>query len=115
MPEQNKAEELADKVKEYVNIQYELIKLNVTDKVSLFSADMALGLILALIACLVILFISLAGGFYLSYITGSRFTGFIIVGGIYLMAGIVLVIYRRKLIIDPIRNRIIRKMFSDEQ
>lgn len=115
MLEQNKAEELTEKVKEYVNIQVELIKLKATDKLSLFSADMALGIILALLAFLVIIFISFAAGFYLASVTGSNFAGFIIVGGIYLAAAIIITIYRKKLIIDPVRNRIIKQMLSDEQ
>lgn len=115
MPEQSKVEELADKVKEYATIQYELIKLNAADKTSLFGADMAVWLILSMVAALVIIFISVAAGFYLSYLTGSNSTGFIIIGAFYLVAGIVLVIYRQKLIIKPVRDKIIKQIFSDEQ
>ena len=115
MEGQSKVEELAGNVKEYVNIQVELVKLSVADKSSAIMAEAALFIAIALIGLLFSLAVTMALGYWLAYLTGSNAIGFLIVAGIYLLKAILIIANRKKWILDPIRDRIIKKIFSDEQ
>ncbi|MGP8214439.1 MAG: phage holin family protein [Bacteroidia bacterium] len=115
MAEPSKIEELTDNVKEYINIRVELVKLQATNKVSILIAILEFGLIAFLLVQLILIVAGLALGYYLSSVTGSTFLGFLLVTGLYIIMGIVLVTYRKKLIINPIRNIIIKYILSDEK
>ena len=115
MEEPSKIENLANNVKEYVNIQVEIVKLNALNKISIIGAKIAFGFIAALMTLLLLLFGSMALGYYLSTLTGSTSTGFLLVTGFYLIIGILLYSNRKSLVINPIRNLLIRQILSDEE
>jgi len=115
MTEPNKIEALTKNVRDYINIRAELVKLNATDKASTIIAALAFGFIASLLALLLLIIFSLGLGFYLSFLTGSAYSGFLIVTGFYLIIGVILLCYRKKLLINPIRNIIIRQILSDEK
>lgn len=111
----DKIEELAANIKEYVNIQYQLAVLKAANIASTIGAKIIATFILALIFFLFIIFISITAGFYLSTWVGSREEGFLIVAAFYFIAGIILFIFRDKLIIGPIRNSFIKQIFKDDK
>lgn len=113
MPENIKTEELTTSLKRYVNTSFELIKLEATERSSVIGAGLVSGLLVALAGLLFVLFISLGLSFYLSYLLDSSYAGFMIIAGFYLLLAIILIIGRKKLVEKPIRDKIIRKIFSD--
>ena len=115
MDAKTKIEELSGNVKEYVNVQVKLINLKVVDKVSSVAANITFAIIIFLFAFLLLIFGSIALGFYLASVTGSTSLGFLVLTGIYLIVGIILFSFREKLVINPIRNGLIRQMLRNEQ
>lgn len=112
MPEQEKIEELTDSVKEYVNTNCQLIRLQAAEKFSVIVSGILSRLIVGLVVFLFLFFISLWAGYYISACFGNNYSGFPIVAGFYLLTCFILVIGRRKLLVKPIRNSIIRKVLS---
>ena len=115
MEESGKIENLTKNIKEYVNIQVEIAKLKTLNKASIVGAKIAFGFIAALMVLLLLIFGSIALGYYLSILTGSIYTGFLIVTGLYLIIAVILFSGRKNLIINPIRNILIRQILSDEE
>lgn len=111
----NKIDELTDNIKEYINIQYQLALLKVTDMASSMSAKILAASIIVMVFFLFLIFISIVAGFWFSTLTGSRETGFLIVGGFYLIVGFILVIFNRKLLIEPIKNSLIKHIFNNDK
>jgi hypothetical protein len=115
MEDPNKIEVLTKNVKEYVNIQVEIAKLNATNKVSSAIAEIAFSFIATLTIMVLTIFAGLALGYYLSTLTGSIYSGFLIVTVFYILIALILYSNREKLIINPVRNKIIRQILSDEE
>ena len=115
MEESSKIENLAKNVKEYVNIQVEIVKLSAINKLSILVAKIAFVFTVAFLSLPFIIFGSMALGYYLSTLTGNIYTGFLLVTGLYLIIGIILFSGRKSLILNPVRNLLIKQILSDEE
>jgi len=113
MPENIKIEELTTTLKRYANTRYELIKLEVTERISVTGAGLISGLLVTVAGLLFVLFLSLGLSFYLSYLIGSSYAGFMIVSGFYLLLAVILFTGRKKFVEKPLRDKFINKIFSD--
>lgn len=112
--DQNKLEELIEDVKEYINTRHEIIELKASHKLAVMGSEVISGLVIGLVAFLFVFFLSMAAGFYLNTIVGDSFSGFFIVTGFYLLIGILMVMFRKKLVSKPIKNMIIKEIFDED-
>lgn len=115
MPELKKIEVLGDSVKQYLMLNYEIIKLEVTRKTSEIGSAIFSSLMLGIALFLFVFTLSMGVGFYLSALLGDTFSGFGIIAGFYLLICIILLIGRKKLIEKPLRNKIIRKLLNNKK
>jgi len=90
------------KGKEYADTQLQLIKLGVVERVSRIIARLLLDVFRAILALLVLFFLSMALGFYLSHLLGNNALGFLATAGILL--GLIVVVSVLK---KPLKNKII--------
>ncbi len=112
MIDQSKLEELTLNVNNYVKTNIELIKLEVTEQTTNVASNLIANLLILLVGSLLLLFISLGAGFYLSNYFADNYSGFIVVAGFYFLIGLFLIIFKRNLIEKPFRNRIIYSIYS---
>ena len=110
-----KLEGLTDHVKEYINTRVELTKLRIAEKTSLIIGDLVAGTIVLLLFLFVLMFGSIAGAWALSDWIGKRYSGFLIVAGIYLLLGIIVWMARGRLIRFPVMNSIIKKLHKGDE
>ncbi|MBR9921220.1 MAG: phage holin family protein [Bacteroidetes bacterium] len=106
------AGESLEYVKQYVSNQQKLLKLEIAERSARMMSGMVLGLSLALIGLMSLGFVSVALAFWLTQITGSAITGFLIVGGFYLVLAIVLYVFRKPIIVNPVLSRVIQNFFD---
>ena len=109
-----KVEELADTVKDFVNIRIESAKLSIAEKSSAVFANLIAGLIVAAVFMFFVVFSSIALAFGLGEWIGKTWAGFLIVSLLYLFIGIIVWFARVKLIQLPIINAFIKQLFSEE-
>jgi len=114
MPDQGKIEELTENLKSYLSTNFELIKYQGIERTSVIIADLAVNILVGLILLLFVFFISLWACFYLSTLLGDNYSGIAIVAGFYLLLGLLLYTVRKKLIIKPLRNKIIRNILQKD-
>jgi hypothetical protein len=112
MSETKFTEDLPHNLKEYIRIQYEIHKLRLSEKIALGGAAVITATIISLVVLFTILFSSFAAGYYLSERLGSSTTGFLIISGIYAFVALLLIIFRKKLLTERIRDGIIRKLLN---
>jgi uncharacterized membrane protein (DUF485 family) len=113
MIEQDKLEKLTENLNKYVKTNFELVKLEATERACVVGSKLIVSLILLVIFCLFILFISLGASFYLSDYFNNNSIGFVIVAGFYLFIGLILVTGKKTFLEKPLCNKIIRKVFSN--
>ncbi|MDZ4757930.1 MAG: phage holin family protein [Bacteroidota bacterium] len=112
MIDQEKIDELSNSLKKYVNTNYELFKLEASERSSVIGSGLISNLIVFIVGLLFTIFLSVGVGLYLSYRMGDNYSGFIIVGGFYFLLYLILMIGKKSMLENPIRNMIIRKIFS---
>jgi hypothetical protein len=109
-----KAEELAIHIKEYIQTEIELIKLNFAEKLSKILSNFLAIIILIWILLLSILFASISLAFFIGEKIGKMSVGFFIVSLIYLLIAMVSWYLRERFIRIPILNGILRQLFDHE-
>src|SRR6187397_1980416 len=100
----NNAETFVDQVKEYVNTRLAQLKLLFAEKTSKVMAVMGAVVLSALVFFLFLVLISMAGAIVLGQWLESFWLGFVIVGGIVFVVGLILWIFKGVLIRKPIMN-----------
>jgi len=107
--------ELAESLKNYLNTNIELLKLELTERCSVIGASLLSNLLVVLIVVLFAFFGSLWFGFYLSDLLGDSYSGFAIIAGFYLILGIVLILGKNKFLESPLRDKIIQKVLNKKE
>ena len=115
MPEFSKIEEISDSLKQYLQLNYEIIKLEATERTSVISSVLVSSLVIGVTMFLFVLALSIGAGFYLSTLFGQLYLGFAIIAGFYLLLALVLFVFRKKLIENPFRDKIIRKIVGNKK
>jgi hypothetical protein len=111
--EKQKEENLESSLKAYMQVQYEILSLEVTDKIASSGAWIVSGTVMALCFSLAVIFVSIAGALYLSSLTGSYTKGFGLVAGFYTLISVVFVVFRRRILITPVKDGIIREVLKE--
>lgn len=114
MSEFQKFEDVIEKLKQYLILNFELIKLQATDQASVIGASLISSLIVGISAFLFIFVLSIGLGFYISSVLGNMYAGFLIVAGFYLFLTLILFIGRKKMIEKPMRDKIIQKLLNSK-
>lgn len=113
MEEQTKIEETVDSIKDYINTRYELFVLKVSDKFAHIASNTLSFIPIIFMTVLTVLMLSFGLAFYINHVLVSDFYGFFIVGGIYLLIGLILISVRKKSLAKPLRNKIIKELFKN--
>lgn len=93
--------------REYLSQQVELTKLELAEKIALITSMLVNSLVFFLLGLLVFTMGSIALGFYLGDRYESYATGFLIVFGIYVLLFLLLFAFRKKMISNPILEKIL--------
>lgn len=115
MPEFDIKDGITENLKDYVKINYELIKLQATERTSVIGSVLISTIIIVTIGLLFVFVLSLGISFYLSALIGDTFSGFLIVAGFYLLVGLILFFGRKNLIDTPLRDKIIQKLLKKDE
>jgi hypothetical protein len=113
MPEYNKLEEITDSLKEYLLLNFEILKLEATERVSVIGSSLTAILLVGLSVFLLIFTLSIGLGFYLSALLGDTYSGFAIIAAFYFILTIIIFIGRKKMIEKPLRDKIIEKILKN--
>jgi len=102
-------------VSDYLTARIKLFKLEMYEKTAKISASLFSTLVLVMLGSLMLLFGSIALGFYLGALFNSQGTGFLIVTGIYLILMLPIIVFRKNWIEKTIVNSLIEKLTEKEE
>ena len=105
-------ENLFQKLKDYADVRVDLFKLKTINKVSGFVSSALTRMIMTGVFCIVFLCITIGLALWIGDCTGKSYYGFFIVGGAYLIIGLVLYSLRGKLIKGLISDKLIKEMID---
>ncbi|MCE3226375.1 MAG: hypothetical protein K0S32_926 [Bacteroidetes bacterium] len=113
--EGGKMEKLISNVVECAETRFDLVAIDVQDKVSDILASIASIAIFGIMVAFALLLLSVGTAMYLAYYFDSFFKGFCVVGVFYLVVGSVLYIKRKDWIRLPIINAVLKKINFHEE
>jgi uncharacterized membrane protein YqjE len=102
-------------VSDYVEARLKLIKFEVYEKSAKISAMLFSSLVIAMLASMILFFLSIALGFYLGSVLDSYGTGFMIVTGFYILLLLPFIFFRKNWIEKSIINRVIERLMEKEE
>jgi hypothetical protein len=97
---------------DYIETRTTLWKLKAIESLSDVSGELASGLALIGIASVVVLILSAGLALLIGYWTGRSFYGFFIIGGLYLIVGLIFFALRDQWLKSPFSNMLIRKILK---
>lgn len=98
---------MLETLKEYINARVKLMRFSFAERMANASANLTAIIILVAVFLSMFLFLSLALAFYIGEKYNSFGTGFFAVGALYFTILVVLLILKKALIINPVRNKIL--------
>ncbi|MFM2136348.1 MAG: hypothetical protein RL021_1748 [Bacteroidota bacterium] len=101
--------------RQYIETRVELGKLQLIEKGSVVSGQLAARLILFLLSMSVIAFFSIAAALYLGELLGKTYYGFAVIGGIYSLACLLLYLNSYRWIERPVAGGVIRSILNDQR
>jgi hypothetical protein len=110
----NSVEKLTENLKEYANTRYEIVTLHAAQKAANIGSQSVALILIAIFGSMFLLFINIAAAFYISDLMSNSFAGFFIVSGFYLCLTVILLLCRKKAIVLPLRNLIIKQILSND-
>ncbi len=105
-------EDTQDLLEEYISNRLQLIKMQTSEKSAKLVSLVFAGLVIALLAFFILLFLSIMAGYYFSELTHSQFYGFGIVAAFYMVL-LVLVLYLRKRFLDKYISDLVVRIFFE--
>jgi len=102
-------------ISDYLSAKIQLLKYDIYEKSAKLSATLFSSLVIAMLASMMLFFLSLALGFYLGSVFDSYGTGFLVVTGIYLAMLLPFILFRKSWIEKTIINRIIEQLTEKEE
>jgi hypothetical protein len=113
MEDLKKIENLFDHARDYINIRADEAKLSIAEKASGIAAMVIATTVVNVIFLLALIFAGAAGAVALGQWLDSYWLGFLLVAGIYFLAGLFVWVARERLIRIPVMNAIIRQLFKN--
>jgi len=114
MEDLKKIENLFDHARDYINIRVDEAKLSIAEKASGIAALVIATTVVNVIFLLALIFAGAAGAVALGQWLDNYWLGFLLVAGLYLLAGLFVWAARDRLIRIPVMNAIIRQLFKNE-
>lgn len=106
--------EFRKEITAYIEARVELTRLATYDKTALLASATIFFVILVGLVSIIVFLLSIALSMYLGKILGANYYGFTAVAGIYLLAGLVLYIFRKS-ISEKIQNTTLEILMKTDQ
>lgn len=104
--------DLGSHAADYASTFYRLQLLNLTKKATDVTANVAGGLVSAVLGVFFLFFGGMALGFWLGDVLDSNALGFLIVAAFFAMVAFIFMSIRKKIVFPMWRNKIIRKLYE---
>jgi hypothetical protein len=114
MEEKNKVEQLLGNVKSYVETRFDIVMLNMQDKLSDILSSVASVLVLSVLSVFVVFFMSIGAAWWIGQSLQNSSVGFFIVGGFYLLLMLVIFMFKDQWIKSPVINALLKKININE-
>lgn len=104
-------ENIRKDIQEYIEVKLDLLKLQAAENISGVISKVMLSVILILMLSIILLFLSLAAGYFMASVLNSNELGFLCVAGFYTLLLLIILAFRKKIIERPVIKSVIKVFF----
>lgn len=108
------AKDILQHAGDYADTLYKLTLVRLTKKISDAASGIVNSVLIFFISLCIILFLSLAGAWWIGEMLNSPAAGFLVIAGFYILLIVIIMLMRKKIISPFIRNTLIRKMYEEK-
>ncbi|MFH1937499.1 MAG: phage holin family protein [Bacteroidota bacterium] len=105
---------LSGNVKHYIRLKIELYKLMAAEGVAQLISHIIISLVLFLLSIFLLFFLSMAFIYWYGEHVGQEYIGALIVVGFYLLASVMVYLFRYQLFINPLISRLTTLMKEED-
>ena len=103
---------LFEKAGGYLDTRLDLLKLQALDKTSDVTSSLVSRIVIAIILFLAILIVNIGLALWVGELVGRVYVGFFIVAAFYILLALLIHVFRKAWIKDPITNILIKKLLN---
>ena len=107
--------QILNEVKSYANMRFDLLRLELLEKLSKIISLILLVVVCIIISIIVFTYLSILLLLWLNDVFSSMIPGVCIVAGIYALALAIMIIFKNKIFLNPIVSALSKIIFSDKQ
>lgn len=107
--------ELKQMVVDYVSTKLQLVKIKAYEKIAAICAVIFSMLVLLFVFLFLVNAFTIAAGAWLNEMLHSNFLGYVIVAGVYLFLFLVMIVFRKQLLVKPLTNIFIKVLFKQDE
>ena len=107
-------ERLVRNLKRYVDLKLESLRLDAVRRITMLISALVIGVVFFCLASLVAVMLSFAAVVYLAPIVGGYVVASGLVALFYVLVALLLIVFRRPLIIDPITRFLVSLLLSEK-
>lgn len=108
-------EGLASSIKEYINMKIDQFTLKSVENISIVSSKVILILIYVMLGVVILQLIGFALSYFIGELLDSTAMGFLIVGGVFIIAFLAVFLLRKKLFTNSIVKMFINMFFNNNK
>lgn len=108
-------ERLVRNLKRYVDLKLESLRLDAVSRITMLISALVIGVVFFCLASLVAVMLSFAAVVYLAPIVGGYVVASGLVALFYVLVALLLIVFRRPLIIDPITRFLVSLLLSEKR
>ena len=103
---------LFEKTGDYLETRLDLLKLRAIDKTSDVTSSLVSRIAIAIILFLAILIVNIGLSLWVGELVGKVYVGFFIVAAFYALLALIIYVFRKAWIKDPVTNILIKKLLN---
>lgn len=98
-------------IQELIEVKFDLLRLRTAESLSRILSSVVNVVILGFLLFFILLFLSVAAGYFLASLLQSNELGFLCVSGFYVLVMAIFIIFRKRIIERPIIKTIMKLIF----
>ena len=107
--------QIIEEIKSYANLRFDLIRLELLEKLSKIISLILLVVVCIIISIIVFTYLSILLLLWLNDVFSSMIPGVCIVAGIYAITLAIMIVLRKKIFLNPIVGALSKIIFSDKE
>jgi hypothetical protein len=100
-----------DDIRDYIEVKFDLLRLQIAESLSGIISKTATLVIIGYLLFFILLFLSLAAGYFCATLLGSNELGFLCVAGFYGLLLVLFLALKRRIIEKPVIKAIVKLLF----